>query len=60
MKARAALTHGAIHVPMVGYNWRVYQGQDSQQKAAQFLPAMPLLRDITLGWMRRNDRVQVH
>jgi hypothetical protein len=60
MKARAALTHGAVHVPMVGYNWRVYPGQDSEQKAATFLHKVSSLRDITLSWMRNNERIPVH
>ncbi len=60
MKANAALRHGAVHVPIVGYQWRQYEGQDSRVRAAQFNSTMPNIRKTTLSWMRGNARIPRH
>ncbi len=60
MKACAALKHGAVHVPIVGYDWRQHPKQDSIDTAARFNCAQPALREKTLSWMRGNSRIPIH
>lgn len=57
MKANAALRHGAIFVPMVGYSWRKHEGQDYKQRAADFEKASAALRSTTASWLRSNARI---
>lgn len=57
MKANAALRHGAILVPQVGYGWRQHPSQDHRDKDATFKAALPKLRDVTMSWVRSNERI---
>lgn len=51
--ANAALKHGAVHVPAVGYRWRMYPTQDSDLKSEQFKAALPALRKVTCSWLSK-------
>lgn len=59
IKANAALRHGAVHVPMIGYEWRQHEGQDSRERDEQFSKAMPKLRKHTMSWMKGIQRIPV-
>lgn len=56
MRAWCALKHGAVQVPVVGYEWRNHPGATSQsaQWAADYAAAIPALREVALSWMSRN------
>jgi hypothetical protein len=59
-KAYVALKHGAVHVPITGYAWRYYQGQDSKLKEEQFKNALPKLRAANREWHTNNKPFQVY
>lgn len=49
--ASAALEHGAIHVPIIGYHWRRHEQSHSMRCRTQFARALPMLRAATHRWM---------
>ncbi len=53
MRAHAALRHGAVQVPMIGYKWRQHDGAESRTDhwRAAYREAMPALRAVTRQWM---------
>jgi hypothetical protein len=57
MRAAAGLLGGAVHVPMVGYQWRRHEGQDSEAKQGAYAAAMPALRALTRSWMRYDAAI---
>lgn len=59
MRAYAGLVHGAIHVPVVGYEWRQHQLQESVSGrwGNAYENAMPALRSVTRGWMGMESRI---
>lgn len=56
MRAWCALKHGAVQVPVIGYEWRRHSEATSRtpEWAAAYEAAMPLLREVTLSLMTRN------
>jgi hypothetical protein len=58
VKANAALRHGAVHVPIVGYRWRRHQRQHSFRNHAAFVKALPTLRRATQSWMTQDARIR--
>lgn len=52
IRAYAGLVHKAVHVPVVGYEWRLHPGQDTRATdfANAYMRAMPALRAITNRW----------
>lgn len=52
MRAGAALTRGAVQVPMTGYLWRRHDAQESSRTAWEtaYQQAMPALREVTTLW----------
>jgi len=57
IRAHAGLVHKAVHVPMVGYEWRLHPGQDTKDIdfADAYTRAMPALREVTRSWMGPLD-----
>jgi hypothetical protein len=47
----------AVHVPIVGYEWRQHPAQDTRNDAFAdaYARAIPALRDVTCGWMGAFD-----
>lgn len=60
MKAYAALKYGAVHVPMVGYQWRIHGDNDCKETDAVFRAALPKIRKLTVSWMRGNLCIPTH
>lgn len=60
LKSYAALRHGAVHVPIVGYHWRQHRDQESVLKRAQFHQAVPLLRACIGTWLTKDGPVPQH
>lgn len=57
MRAAAGLLGGAVHVPMIGYQWRRHAAQDSAAKQGAYAAAMPALRALTRSWMRYDAAI---
>lgn len=57
MRAAAGLRGGAVHVPVVGYQWRRHRGQNSSTAAAQYRNAMPALRAATRSWLKYDEGI---
>jgi len=57
IRAHAGLVHKAVHVPIVGYEWRMHPGQDTKDIdfADAYARAMPALREVTRLWMGPLD-----
>lgn len=56
-KAWCALKYGAVQVPVVGYEWRRHQGGLSHQQEAVFTQRVHNMRELTLSWGVKNERV---
>lgn len=57
IRAHAGLIHKAVHVPIVGYEWRQHPGQDTKDIdfSGAYARAMPKLREVTRMWMGPFD-----
>lgn len=56
MRAWCALRHGAVQVPVIGYEWRSHPGATSRSPGwtEAYQAAIPALREVTNSWMTRN------
>lgn len=58
IRAWCALKHGAVQVPIVGYEWRCHPEAMSQTyERTAYEAAMPALREVTTSWMTRNATI---
>jgi hypothetical protein len=60
IKASAALQHGAVHVPIIGYKWRLHPDQHSIANILKFNAAFDTLRQHAMNWLGPNSVVTVH
>jgi glycosyltransferase involved in cell wall biosynthesis len=59
-KANAAMRMGAVHVPMIGYHWRIHQNQESVRTAKLFEDASDELTDVIFSWMKKDAPIPVY
>jgi glycosyltransferase involved in cell wall biosynthesis len=52
IKASAALTHGAVHVPLIGYNWTQHEGSMSRSRNPTIIYELGL--EIRRLWPRAD------
>jgi len=60
MRACAALCHGAVRVPVIGYEWRQHARAESQSEhwATAYHDAMPALRAVTKKWLKHDAPIR--
>ena len=59
MKAEAALTQGAIHIPHTGYYYVQHQGQVSHAVSERFAKAIKPISDELRSWRGRTGSIPV-
>lgn len=62
MRASAALQWGAVHVPVLGYEWRDHSDTLTRRPddSSVYEHAMPLLRAVTRSWMKYDCPIRQH
>lgn len=60
MRAYAALKHGAVQVPVIGYQWRQHDEQESRTVAwnLRYTASMRALREVTNRWMTHDAPIR--
>ena len=56
VKAYLALHHGAVQVPMVGYEWRQHAAQASRTRDAEYGLQIPIARALIKTWVPLDSR----
>jgi hypothetical protein len=61
-KAWVALKHGAVQVPVVGYDWRLHDGCMSREapEVRGVAENLDAIRKITLSWMKNDAPIRQH